>query len=241
MKLAFADVYRYVSDPASMEVTPAQMLDDAYLAARAKLIDPKRAQDFGAGNPVKGGTIYLTAADERGMMVSFIQSNYMGFGSGVVVPGYGVSLQNRGHGFSLRRGQPERGRAGQAAVPHHHPGLPDEGRAAADELRRDGRQHAAAGPPADAGAHARLPPAAAGRLRRAALALQPAACRSTSRRPCRRPPREGLRALGHQIESIHDSYQDFGAGQFIWRLGDPAVEGYVAASDPRRDGQAAAF
>jgi gamma-glutamyltranspeptidase/glutathione hydrolase len=46
---------------------------------------------------------------------------------------------------------------------------------------------------------------------------------------------------GHQIEAINDSYQDFGAGQFIWRLGDPAVEGYVAASDPRRDGQAAAF
>ena len=53
--------------------------------------------------------------------------------------------------------------------------------------------------------------------------------------------REGLRALGHQVESFQDSYQDFGAGQFIWRLGDPAVEGYVAASDPRRDGLAAAF
>ncbi|HNQ77016.1 MAG TPA: DNA translocase FtsK 4TM domain-containing protein, partial [Pseudothauera hydrothermalis] len=80
----------------AMEVTPEQMLDDEYLFQRAKLIDPKRAQDFGAGNPVKGGTIYLTAADESGMMISFIQSNYMGFGSGVVVPGYGVSLQNRG-------------------------------------------------------------------------------------------------------------------------------------------------
>src|SRR5438552_17260409 len=77
------------------------MLDTAYLADRARLIDPTRAQDFRAGNPVKGGTIYLTAADESGMMVSFIQSNYMGFGSGVVVPGYGLSLQNRGHGFSL--------------------------------------------------------------------------------------------------------------------------------------------
>jgi gamma-glutamyltranspeptidase/glutathione hydrolase len=76
------------------------MLDDAYLASRAKLIDPQRAQDFGAGNPVKGGTIYLTAADESGMMVSFIQSNYMGFGSGCVEP-TGVSLQNRGHAFTL--------------------------------------------------------------------------------------------------------------------------------------------
>ena len=61
---------------------------------------------FGPGHGVKGGTIYLSAADERGMMVSFIQSNYMGFGSGVVVPGYGLSMQNRGHGFSLDAGSP---------------------------------------------------------------------------------------------------------------------------------------
>ena len=52
---------------------------------------------------------------------------------------------------------------------------------------------------------------------------------------------QGLKDRGHQVDVIQDSYQDFGAGQFIWRLGDPAVEGYVAASDPRRDGQAAAF
>ena len=51
----------------------------------------------------------------------------------------------------------------------------------------------------------------------------------------------GLIGRGHEVDVIDDSYQDFGAGQFIWRLGDPAVEGYVAASDPRRDGQAAGF
>ncbi|MET0518071.1 MAG: gamma-glutamyltransferase family protein, partial [Burkholderiaceae bacterium] len=104
MKLAFADVYRYVSDARTMRLTVEQMLDPAYLAQRAKLIDRSKAQDFRCGNPVKGGTIYLTAADESGMMVSFIQSNYMGFGSGLVVPGYGVSLQNRGHGFTLEPG-----------------------------------------------------------------------------------------------------------------------------------------
>ncbi|WP_296447946.1 gamma-glutamyltransferase family protein, partial [Rhodoferax sp. UBA5149] len=99
MKLAFADVYKFVAEPSSMEVTAEQMLDRAYLASRAQLIDMGRAQNFGAGNPLKGGTIYLSAADESGMMVSFIQSNYMGFGSGCVEPGFGISLQNRGHGF----------------------------------------------------------------------------------------------------------------------------------------------
>ena len=52
---------------------------------------------------------------------------------------------------------------------------------------------------------------------------------------------QALRDLGHRVEPFADSYQDYGAGQFIWRLGDPAVEGYAAASDPRRDGQAAGF
>ena len=56
----------------------------------------KRAQEPGAGIPAGGGTVYLTTADEKGMMLSFIQSNYMGFGSGVVVPGTGISMQNRG-------------------------------------------------------------------------------------------------------------------------------------------------
>ena len=104
MKLAFADVYRYVADEASMEVTAQQMLDPSYLKQRAGLIDMKKAQDFKAGNPAKGGTIYLTAADENGMMVSFIQSNYMGFGSGCVEPAFGISLQNRGHAFAVRSG-----------------------------------------------------------------------------------------------------------------------------------------
>jgi len=52
---------------------------------------------------------------------------------------------------------------------------------------------------------------------------------------------KSLAAMGHRIESFADSYMDYGAGQFIWRLGDPAVEGYAAASDPRRDGQAVGF
>src|SRR3989449_861037 len=99
VKLAFADAYRFVGDARAMQVAPEELLDPDYLASRARLIDVKRAQDFGAGSPPKGGTVYLTAADASGMMVSMIQSNFMGFGSGVVVPGTGISLQNRGSGF----------------------------------------------------------------------------------------------------------------------------------------------
>src|SRR5690606_41004716 len=67
----------------------------------------------GYGMPRRGGTVYLAAADAVGMMVSFIQSNYMGFGSGVVVPGTGISLQNRGHGFNLRPGHANQVRGGK--------------------------------------------------------------------------------------------------------------------------------
>ena len=66
MKLAFADIWRYVADPRFMEVTPAQMLDKHYLKSRAKLIDPKKAKDFGPGIPKDGGTIYLGTADAFG-------------------------------------------------------------------------------------------------------------------------------------------------------------------------------
>ena len=104
MKLAFADIWRYVADPRFMEVTPAQMLDKQYLKSRAKLIDPKKAKDFGPGMPKDGGTIYLGTADASGMMVSLIQSNYTGFGSGIVVPGTGIALQNRATGFVTTEG-----------------------------------------------------------------------------------------------------------------------------------------
>ncbi|MBS0434133.1 MAG: gamma-glutamyltransferase family protein [Proteobacteria bacterium] len=240
MKLAFADTYRYVSDARSMEVTPAQMLDDEYLFQRARLIDRRRAQDFGAGNPVRGGTIYLTAADERGLMVSFIQSNYMGFGSGVVVPGYGVSLQNRGHGFSLRAASPNVVAPGKRPFHTIIPAF----------LTKDGKPQMSFGvmggnmqPQGHLQTLVRMldfrqePQAACDAPRwrfNQGLSINVEATMPAA-------TREGLRALGHQVESFQDSYQDFGAGQFIWRLGDPAVQGYVAASDPRRDGLAAAF
>lgn len=105
MKLAFADLHEYVGDVDHMtEVTAADLLKPAYLAKRAKLIDPERAAPARIGKPLGGGTVYLTTADRNGMMVSFIQSNFKGFGSGVVVPNTGIALQNRGWGFNLRHG-----------------------------------------------------------------------------------------------------------------------------------------
>jgi gamma-glutamyltranspeptidase/glutathione hydrolase len=92
VKLAFADIYEYVSDADTMRVKSADLLDQAYLLTRSRLIDMKKAQTPRYGVPASGGTVYLTAADAMGMMVSYIQSNYQGFGSGIVVDG--ISMQN---------------------------------------------------------------------------------------------------------------------------------------------------
>ena len=100
MKMAFADGNRYVADPASMKVTAEELLADAYGSRRAGQIG-EMAREPEAGDPHSGGTIYLCTADADGNMVSFIQSNYKGFGSGIVVPGTGISLQDRGANFSL--------------------------------------------------------------------------------------------------------------------------------------------
>jgi gamma-glutamyltranspeptidase/glutathione hydrolase len=175
------------------------------------------------------------------MMVSFIQSNYMGFGSGVVVPGYGLSLQNRGCGFTLDRARDNCVAPGKRPFHTIIPAF----------LTRDGRPVMSFGvmggdmqPQGHLQTLVRMidlhqnPQAAcdAPRWRWAAgqLHLEDGVPAATA---------EGLRALGHRIEPHADSYQDFGAGQFIWRLdegqGDAAERGYAAASDPRRDGQAA--
>ncbi|MBP5224988.1 MAG: gamma-glutamyltransferase family protein, partial [Lachnospiraceae bacterium] len=100
MKLAFADAFRYVTDPRFMDVSCSDLLAPSYGAARARLITD-RAQVFTHGVPPKSGTVYFCAADGEGNMVSWIQSNYMGFGSGIVVAGTGIALQNRGADFSL--------------------------------------------------------------------------------------------------------------------------------------------
>ncbi|PWI58028.1 gamma-glutamyltransferase family protein [Sulfoacidibacillus thermotolerans] len=100
MKLAFADGFAYITDPRHMSADISELLSLTYAHLRRKEI-AEYAREPVAGSPVKGGTVYLATADEEGMMVSLIQSNYMGFGSGIVIPGTGISMQNRGHLFSL--------------------------------------------------------------------------------------------------------------------------------------------
>ena len=235
MKLAFADAYRYVGDPRTMECSPEALLDPDYLAARATTIDPTRAQAFDPGDPPRGGTVYLCAADERGI-VSLIQSNYQGFGSGVVVPGTGISLQNRGFGFSLDPGHPNEIGGGKRPFHTIIPGF----------LTKDGAPLAAFGvmggaiqPPGHVQTLVRLltygmnPQAAIDAPRwklngGVSVDLEPTASKEL---------RDGLIALGHEIKAVADSYMDYGAGQMIVRADD----GYTAGSDPRRDGQAAGY
>ena len=100
LKLAFADGHKYIADPRSMNVTVSDLLSEGYAEERRRLIGREALMPM-AGEPPKGGTVYLSTADGEGNMVSFIQSNYMGFGSGLVVPGTGIGLHNRGHNFVL--------------------------------------------------------------------------------------------------------------------------------------------
>ncbi len=240
MKLAFADVYRFVADARAMaRVTPADLLDDGYLAERARLIDPRRAQDFAHGAGPRGGTIYLATADASGMMVSLIQSNYMGFGSGVVVPGTGVSLQNRGHCFTLEAGHANVVAPGKRPFHTIIPGF----------LMRDGRPRMSFGvmggnmqPQGHVQTLVRMlvygqqPQAACDAPRFKVATGRRIDCEST----CAAALVAGLRSLGHDVGPI-EAGNDFGAGQFIWRLADDLSDGYVAASDSRREGQAVGY
>ncbi len=236
VKLAFADALAYVADLDHMPFPPQQLLDQGYLKQRAKLIDMKRAQPFAAGKPPRGGTVYLTAADASGMMISMIQSNYMGFGSGVVVPGTGISLQNRGATFVMKPGHPNRVGPGKRPYQTIIPGF----------VSRDGRpvmSLGVMGGTMQPQGHVQV------MVRIADYGQNPqAACDGPRFRWVKgmevnvegglRPAvLEKLARRGHRLTELKEGYMDFGSAQMIWRLDD----GYLAASDPRRDGQAAGF
>lgn len=112
IKLALTDAHAFVGDPARVSVPTEGLLSQAHATERASEIGD-RALESTPGRPPGSDTVYLCAADADGQLVSFIQSNFHGFGSHLVVPGTGISLQNRGHGFSLVPGHPNELAAGR--------------------------------------------------------------------------------------------------------------------------------
>ncbi len=100
MKLAYVDGHHHITQLDRMKVSVESLLSDEYADSRRQLIGDQALLPE-HGEPRSGGTVYLATADRQGNMVSFIQSNYHGFGSGVVIPGSGIAMQNRGHNFSL--------------------------------------------------------------------------------------------------------------------------------------------
>lgn len=116
MKLAFADAEKYLTDINYMPYTVEELLSESYAKERRKLIQ-NEALLPSCGTPPKGGTVYLATSDKDGNMVSFIQSNYMGFGSGIVIPDTGIALHNRGHNFSFDETSPNA--LGPLKKPYH--------------------------------------------------------------------------------------------------------------------------
>ncbi|HZN74414.1 MAG TPA: gamma-glutamyltransferase family protein [Micromonosporaceae bacterium] len=233
MKLGFADAHAYVADPEQVDVPTAALLDPGYAATRRALIG-EEASIPRPGDPARGGTVYLCAADADGMMVSLIQSNYMGFGSYVVLPEYGFGLQNRGAGFSLDAGHPN------AVAPRKRPFhtiIPAF-------LTRGGEP---VGPFGVMGGHMQPQGHVQVMLSTVDHDLDPQTALGRPRwywhtgRTVHVEPDldgvEGLRRRGHEVVVTQESSM-FGYGQAIWRLPDG---GYVAGSEPRADGLAVGF
>jgi gamma-glutamyltranspeptidase/glutathione hydrolase len=231
MKLAFADAYAYIADAP----LPAQLLDDAHLAVRRSLISPTRAGSPPASRLPEADTVYLCAVDADGMAVSLIQSLYMSFGSGVVAPGTGVVLQNRGACFSDVPGHPN------ALEPRKRPFhtimpamlLEDD-----DLLGPFGVVGGAMQPPAHLQLARRVidegaPPQAALDEPRWRLLDD----WSVELEPGLAGELDALRELGHDVR-IGTSPHPFGAGQMILRSSSGAL---VGGSDGRADGYAAGF
>ena len=238
MKLALADLHQYNADMDHMQVAPAELLHADYLRQRAALIDPARAGAPSYGAPRPGGTVYLAAADASGMMVSFIQSNYMGFGSGVVVPGTGISLQNRGHGFNLIPGH------ANEVAPKKRPShtiIP------AFAMHADGTPQMAfgvMGGPMQSQGHLQM----ALRVLRYGQNPQAAAdaprWRVTGGKGVAVEPGfdpavvAALRARGHEVTVEEgNGVFAFGGAQLVLKSGSH----YIAGSDPRKDGHAVAY
>lgn len=235
MRLALADAFRYVADPRFLELPPQALLAADYVAERRRLIGERALPQVLPGLRPEG-TVYLAAADGE-VMVSLIQSNYQGFGSGILIPGTGIALQNRGLGFSLEEGHPNR--VGPGKRPYHTiiPGfLTQEGKplgpfgVMGGYMQPQGHVQVVL-----ALAQGLNPQAALDRPRwqvvpgqgRDEVLLEPGISQATAL---------FLKELGHRVR-YEAEYGLFGRGQVVLRHG----EALLAASDPRAEGLALAW
>lgn len=235
MKMAFADGTRYVADRRYMKVTEEELLAPEYGAARAACIgDTARLPEY--GDPKSGGTIYLCTADSDGNMVSFIQSNYSGFGSGVVIPGTGISLQNRGYNFSLD----------ETSVNFLEPGKKSFHTIIPGFLTKDGE---AVGPFGVMGAFMQPQGHVQVLMNMIDFGLNPQEALDAPRwqwikgkkvqlEPSFPQETAGkLAEMGHETEAASDS-SSFGRGEMILKLGNGV---YCGAAEPRAAGTVAAW
>lgn len=229
MKAALVDTHAFVADPAHASVPTGELLGAAHLDRRRAMVDD-RAHIPAAVDPRASDTVYLCTADSEGNQVSFIQSNFAGFGSGIVVPQTGVSLQNRGWGFSLAPGHPNE--LAPAKRPFHTiiPGFLTRGGSPIGPFGVMGGHMQAQGHVQivlDAVEHADDPQTALGRPRwfwdaeTGRVEVEADAGSQVVAELARR---------GHQVSS-HDHAATFGRGQAIWR----AEQAWVIGSEPRAD------
>jgi gamma-glutamyltranspeptidase/glutathione hydrolase len=234
MKLSFADVQRFVGDPERVPVPVDEMLSKDYAARRRGLIGAV-ASSPAAGSPSGSDTAYLCTADSNGMMVSYIQSTYDGFGSHVVVPGTGIVLQNRGSAFSLDPAHPNFVEPGKRPFHTIIPGF----------LSKGGR---AVGPFGVMGGHMQPQGHVQMIVNTIDYGMDPQTSLDQPRwfwwkeRATRHEPATGavvdeLRRRGHDA-LVWNELDAYGRGQIIWRLPSGA---YIAGSDHRGDGQASGF
>jgi gamma-glutamyltranspeptidase/glutathione hydrolase len=235
MKAAFSQVHAHVADPRAMTTPAEDFLAPEFLDQLARSIDPHRAARPVSHIPSSGGTVYLTAADEQGRMVSLIQSNYTGFGSGVVVGGTGISLQNRGAGFVL---DPEHPNCVAGGKRPFHTILPGFVTSHGRPVLSFGVMGAHMQPQGHVQVLQRMQ--LWGHNAQAALdaprwQVNPDCSLALEPRLAERIGPQ-LAAMGHEL--VHDPPGFlFGGGQIV----HCQESGFAAASDPRKDGQAVGF
>ena len=239
-KLAYADLDRFVGDADHLDMPASQMLTDEFIAERRSHLNPLRAQERVDPGPLrtKSETVYLTVADAEGNMVSFINSNYDYFGSGIVVPGTGFALHNRGAGFTLTEGLPNTVAPGKRPFHTLIPGFVTH--------TVNGREQAymsfgpmGGGVQAQGHVQFLLNYFVFGMDVQAAIDA-PRFRHYDKQRVALEPPigdgvRNALVAMGHVL--IEQPTIAFGGAQAIVRL----PKGYAAGSDPRKDGMAVGY